>query len=271
MNLDNKNILLTGACGGLGAELARQLHQSGANLILVGRNLEALETLKAELNQYDSATSVCITADISNLAGREKLINYCNTEHSDLDILINNAGVNEFALLADSDGKAYTNILETNLTAPIHLIHQLLPLLKARKEAAIVNVGSTFGNIGFPGYSVYSASKFGLRGFTEALRRELVDDNFQVLYFAPRAIQTKMNSEVANEMNHELGSKSDRPEDVAKQLVQALIKGKAKQSFVGWPEKFFVRLNSLLPSIVDGAMKKQLSTIKKYSENSYID
>jgi len=271
MNLENKNILLTGACGGLGTELARQLHRSGANLILVGRNSEALDRLKTELNQYDGSTSICVTADISKLAGREELIDYCKTHHADLDILINNAGVNEFALLADSDGKAYANILETNLTAPIHIIHQLLPLLKARKEAAIVNVGSTFGNIGFPGYSVYSATKFGLRGFTEALRRELVDDNFQVLYFAPRAIQTKMNSEVADEMNHQLGSKSDSPEDVAKQLVQALINGKTKQSFVGWPEKFFVRLNSLFPSIVDGAMKKQFSTVKKYSENNFID
>ncbi len=267
MNLENKNILLTGACGGLGVELARQLHQAGANLILVGRNSKALERLKVLLNQYDGATSHCVNADISNIAGREALIDYCRLHHPDLDIVINNAGVIEFSLLADSDGKAYDSIIETNLTAPIHLIHQLLPLLKARKEAAIVNVGSAFGNIGFPGYSVYSASKFGLRGFTETLRRELFDDNFQVLYFAPRAIQTKMNSDLVREMNHELGSKSDRPEDVANQLVQALINGKTKQSFVGWPEKFFARLNSILPGIVDGALKKQLSTVKKYSES----
>ena len=265
MKLANKKILLTGGSGGLGTEIASQLHRSGAKLILVGRNSKALEKLAILLNRGDETTVEFFVADISSKVEREKLINFCRTNHRDLDGIINNAGINEFALLSDSDGEQYFDIMETNLSAPIHLIHQLLPLLKNREQAVIANIGSTLGSIGFPGYSVYCASKFGMRGFTEALRRELSDTRIQVLYFAPRAINTSMNSQKVDAMNNELGSKSDCPTTVAKQLIDALINDKKKQFFVGWPEKFFAKLNSIMPGIVDGAMKKQLTIVKKYS------
>jgi len=265
MKLDSKKFLLTGASGGLGSEIALQLHLTGVELILVGRKTKTLEGIAKQLNNHGGAAVTYFAADISKKAEREKLIEFCKQNHTDLDGLINNAGTNEFALLCDSDGEQYADILATNLSAPIHLSHQLLPLLQNRKNAAIVNVGSTLGSIGFPGYSVYCASKFGLRGFTEALRRELFGSSIQVLYFAPRSINTSMNSQQVDAMNSELGSKSDEPKMVAKQLVDALKIGHRNQLFVGWPEKLFARLNSILPGLVDGALKKQLAIVKKYS------
>jgi short-subunit dehydrogenase len=136
-------------------------------------------------------------------------------------------------------------------------------LLKARPEATIVNIGSTFGSIGHPGFSTYCATKFGLRGFTESLRRELSDTKVGVFYIAPRATQTDMNSEAVAELNRELGNAMDQPEVVVDEIIRLLKTRRAGDYFLGWPEKLFVRLNGLLPRVVVGAISKQLATIKR--------
>jgi short-subunit dehydrogenase len=141
----------------------------------------------------------------------------------------------------------------------------LLPLLQKEQGARILNMGSTFGSIGYPGYSAYCASKFGLRGFTEALRRELSDSDIRVLYFAPRATATKLNSENVIALNKELGNAMDLPDIVAAQVEKMFISGGPHQVFWGWPEKLFARINQCIPMLVDNALQKQLPAIKKYA------
>ena len=102
------------------------------------------------------------------------------------------------------------------------LCQGLLPLLRNRPEAAIVNIGSTFGSIGHPGFATYCASKFGLRGFTETLRRELADTEVQVYYVAPRATRTDMNSAAVVQLNEELGNAMDPPDVVKTQPCSRL-------------------------------------------------
>jgi short-subunit dehydrogenase len=125
-------------------------------------------------------------------------------------------------------------------------------------------MGSVFGAIGYPGYAVYSATKFGLRGFTEALRRELAASNVSVHYLAPRATRTRINSSAVERMNTELGVAMDDPERVAQAVCRLLVKQQAA-AVIGWPEKLFVRINALLPRAVDGAIRKQLPTIERYA------
>ena len=129
-----------------------------------------------------------------------------------------------------------------------------------------VNLGSTFGSIGYPGFSAYCASKFALRGFSEALRRELADTRVKVLYFAPRATRTSMNAANVVAMNDELHQAMDEPQEVAQQLLQA-IRREDDEHYLGWPEKFFVRLNSLLPRVVDQALRKQLPIIQRFARS----
>jgi short-subunit dehydrogenase len=129
-----------------------------------------------------------------------------------------------------------------------------------------VFVGSTFGSIGFPGYTAYCASKFGLRGFSEALRRELADTPVQVIYVAPRATATAMNPEAVNELNQALGNTMDPPEKVAGAILEAMQKDE-KRRFLGWPEKLFVVINGVLPRIVDKAMLKQLPVIRRFLDS----
>ena len=146
------------------------------------------------------------------------------------------------------------------------LTKYLLPLLKCSADGGVVNVGSTFGAIGYPGFSTYCASKFGLRGYSEALRRELSDSSLQVFYLAPRATNTAINSSRVANLNSELGNAVDEPIIVAKALLKQLQKNRMN-CYVGWPEKFFARVNGLLPKLVDSSLSKQLALIRRLAKN----
>jgi short-subunit dehydrogenase len=245
MKLEGKRILLTGASGGIGEALALELAAQGAHLLLHGRRASALERLRKELPHPERHQTV--TADLGSPQERARLLQHPALDDG-LDVLINSAGCNQFAWLEDQSSEQVTRQLLLNVEAPIQLTRALLPRL--RKPAVIMNIGSSLGAIGYAGYSVYCASKFALRGFSEALGRELEGSGIKVLHFAPRATRTHLNSEAAYAMNAELGTHTDSPQDVAEEAVIALC-NETRRSWLGWPEKLFVRLNGLLPALVD--------------------
>mgnify|MGYP001118585721 CR=1 FL=1 len=256
---EHKTILLTGASGGIGTAIAKQMNEQGATLMLVGRELDKLNKLKASLGQRH----VTIQADIANKVGRECVVEACQKVDHGVDIVINNAGIGQFDLFEQISEEKISQIINVNLSSTLLLTHALLPLLQKKGEAQIINIGSTFGSIGFPGFSVYSASKFAIRGFSEALRRELKGSNICVQYFAPRATKTPINNVYIDAMNKELGSAVDKPEEVAKQLL-SFMQTHNRQYFVGWPEKLLVRINGLLPGLVESSIVKKLPRIKHY-------
>ncbi|MFM5254145.1 SDR family oxidoreductase [Aeromonas hydrophila] len=262
MKLEGKLVLLTGASGGIGEALAQELAAQGAHLLLHGRRASALERLRKELPHPERHQTVI--ADLGSPQERAKLLQHPALDEG-LDVLINNAGCNQFAWLEDQSCEQVERQLLLNVEAPIQLTRMLLPRL--RKPAVIMNVGSSFGAIGYAGYSVYCASKFALRGFSEALGRELEGTGIQVLHFAPRATRTRLNSEAAYEMNAELGTHTDSPQDVAEEAVIALC-NETRRSWLGWPEKLFVRLNGLLPGLVDRALAKQKPIIERYARHA---
>ena len=106
-----------------------------------------------------------------------------------------------------------------------------------------------------------------MRGFTEALRRELADTNVSVRYVAPRATRTGINTSAVERMNAELGVAMDPPELVAKAVCDMLA-GSRVEAVLGWPEKLFARVNGILPRVVDGALRKQLPVIRRYAGES---
>lgn len=258
MHLEGKRIVLTGAAGGMGALIATELAAKGARLVLTDINAEQLAQQVARMGD----DPISVAADLCSADGRARLLEVCR-DLGAIDILINAAGMSEYALLEQQSAERIELMTTINLIVPMLLCQGLLPLLTARPEAAIVNMGSTFGSIGHPGFASYCASKFGLRGFTETLRRELADTNVQVFYLAPRATLTDMNSAAVVELNRELGNTMDEPRVVVDSLLQILTKKSGGDYFLGWPEKLFVRLNGLLPQLVDTALGKQLATIKR--------
>ena len=260
MNLQNKTFVLTGASGGIGQAMARELANHGAQLILVGRNTDKLKNLAQSLN----GEHLFVAADLSSEDGRNQLFDYC-AGNGPVNVLINNAGISAFEMIEDQSDSDISNLIAINLTSPILVTKRLLPLLQSTADGGVVNVGSAFGAIGYPGFSAYCSSKFGLRGYCEALRRELSDSSLQVFYLAPRATNTAINSSRVADLNRQLGNAVDEPVIVAKVLLQQLQKNK-NNCYVGWPEKFFARLNGLLPKLVDSSLNKQLPVIRRLAK-----
>lgn len=262
MKLAGKVVLLTGASGGIGEALAKALANQGASLLLQGRQLARLEQLRSALPHPERHH--CLPADLASARDREQLGQSQEVTRG-IDILINNAGSNVFAWLEDQLPSQIHEQLVINVEAPILLTRTLLP--RIRKPGLIMNIGSSFGAIGYPGYSVYCASKFALRGFSEALHRELHGSGIQVLHFAPRATRTRLNSEAAYALNAEIGTQTDSADFVAAQAVDALIH-ETRRRWLGWPEAFFARLNGLFPGLVDRALAKQHPIIARHARNS---
>lgn len=256
----NKTILLTGATGGIGSEIARLLVAEDTRLILVGMQQQVLESLALSLRS-DASEIEIIAADLSSRHGRNLVVSTIEGKYDALDVLINCAGINEFSMFMDLDDDQVEKMIATNISSPILLTKQLIPLLKHSSHGQIINFGSTFGSIGYPGYAVYSATKFALRGFTEALRRELAKTSVSVSYIAPRATRTSINTDAVNKMHDALGVEMDPPDVVAAQVLSMLNDGNSSTRYLGWPEKLFIKINSILPKLVDKALLKKLDII----------
>ena len=162
--------LVTGGGSGIGEAIALQLAAEGGQVLIVGRDLTKLQAVAAKAPQRIGTVVADLTVDADRLRVVEQAKAW---DGVGIDALVNNAGISQHGFLEDLDAAAITRILASNLLAPILLAHALLPQLKSRPRAHLVAVGSAFGFIGYPSQAVYSASKFGIRGFTEALRREM--------------------------------------------------------------------------------------------------
>jgi short-subunit dehydrogenase len=149
--------------------------------------------------------------------------------------------------------------LATNLLAPMALTRDLLNLLRTAERPRIVNVGSVFGDIGHPQCAAYSATKFGLRGFSDAIRRELMAEGIGLTYVAPRATQT----EAAHKFDHLVAPYAmavDSAEVAAAQILSA-IRRDARNSYARGPERFFVMLQRLFPGLIDQALGRKLPAV----------
>lgn len=264
MRVRSSTIVLTGATGGIGSQLAAEFAEAGARMILVGRDQTQLDALIKALPVPDSAPHLAVAVDLLDAAGRQQLHDLCAQQ--DIDVLVNNAGTNDFNLLENADPVTVARQIELNLIVPVLLTQQMLPLLLRRPSAALINIGSAFGSIGYPGYAAYCGSKFGLRGFSEALRRELADSRVRVLHVAPRATRTALNSDRVVAMNLALGNAMDDPRQVARFIVQRIQNERWGHCVIGWPERFYAWINALLPAMTDGSLRKQLPVIRKFAE-----
>lgn len=263
MKTAGRNVLVTGATGGIGTAIVRRLEAQGANLLLVGRDESKLKMLE-QACAGGTARVTTLAADLADPDGRARIVDAAGRMPGGLDGLINVAGVNRFGWLERQTAADVERIVVTNTVAPMLLCQALIPVLRRQRAAAIVNVGSILGSIGMPGNAAYCASKFALRGFSEALRRELAGTTIRVHYVAPRATRTDFNDAAVCAANAELGIASDAPEVVADAVERVLEAGRAEK-YLGWPEKLFVRLNAILPRLVDRALARQLPVVERHA------
>lgn len=266
MNIQGSTILVTGASGGIGGAIARQLAERGASLILVNRDAARLETFARELTRHGGEITP-LAADLGVPGEPARLVETALKRSGRIDILINCAGVQNFGFFAQEAEADIATLFQINTVAPIALTRAVLPHMLQRGSGRIVNLGSIFGSIGFPCFASYSASKFALRGFSEALRRELSGSGVGVTYVAPRFTRTAFNRSAVMRMANALKMNQDDPHSVAAQVI-ATIERNERERYLGWPEKFFVRLNAILPRLVDPSLIKQAGLMRPYASES---
>jgi len=260
VNIKDKHILLTGAAGGMGRLLAASLHARGGKLSLVDANKATLDEVAAELSG-----SHAIAGDLSTAAGCIEIADAARKAQGPVDVLINLAGLMSFKCYEDEDPAMIERIVQVNLLGAMQLTRALLPDMVERNSGRIVNVGSVFGSIAFAYFTAYSASKFGLRGFSEGLRRELHDTDIRVVYVAPRAVKTPLNTGRIMRMGAATKMNMDEPELVVRKIIQA-IDNNRKEVYIGFPESFFVDINVRFPRLVDKALAAQNRIARKFAK-----
>ncbi|MAF83674.1 MAG: SDR family oxidoreductase [Gammaproteobacteria bacterium] len=255
MRLNGKRIMLTGAAGGMGSILARLLAEREANCALIDVDAEQLELLCQQL-----PNAIAVPANLS-------IGTSCQAAEAlgGVDVLINLAGLMSFCTYEDEDLNRLERLIQVNLVAPMALSQAVLPTMLAQDSGQIVNIGSMFGSIGFAYFAAYSASKFGLRGFSQALRRELLDTNVSVTYISPRAVKTPINTSAIMEMNVATKTNMDEPDVIAGKILQA-IEADRKEAYLGFPESLFARLNGLWPALIDTATRAQNQVARSFAK-----
>jgi short-subunit dehydrogenase len=250
MNVQGRTVAVTGATGGIGRELCSMLVEHGASVLALCRS------------QAPSGTTH-LPCDLSTVEG-------CDDAASRLtaaapDVLIHLAGLQYAGPAEGQDAASLAALLHVNLYAPMRLSQAVLPHFR-KSTGALVFVSSSFGAIPFPHFSAYSATKAGIQAYAEALRRELPPEVVPVIHIAPRGVDTAMNGTAAREIMKLSGSRMDTPKAVAGQILQALRR-ETPETYIGFPESLFVRLNALLPRVVDRALRKNVPAARALFTN----
>lgn len=243
MKLDQARVLLTGASGGIGQVMQQALLQAGAQVLGISRQPHASTHPHLTWHQADLTESHGIS-EVARI-GSEWQTN----------VLVHAAGLPGFGALQNLSTATINQVIQANLLTPMLLTQAMLPHLQGLAQAQVVFVGSALGRIGLPGFSVYGASKAGLHGFAEALRRELAGSSVRIQTLAPRSTRTTFNSAAAERYNQATGTSVDTPETVAQALLH-LIESQAAEQFIGWPERLAVRLNGALGPLLDSSFTK---------------
>lgn len=248
--LTGKRVLLTGASRGIGAHIALELAEQGAELWLAARDGKKLEAVARSCKDVGANVRV-IEADVCRAADRERLI----AEPGDLDVLVNNAGVEITKRLVDQSEADVRSQIETNLIAPIELTRRALTGMLARKRGVVVNVSSMSGKAATPFNSIYAATKHGLNGFTSSLDIELHGTGVHVGVVCPSFVS-------GSGMWADTGLKAPRmlrevrPEQVVEGVFR-VIRGETEVLVTPGPMRPLLALRELAPRL-EGRMLRAM-------------
>ena len=246
VKLDETVALVTGASSGIGAATARELAAHGARVILAARRANRLAEQVAAITSA-GGQAAAIEADVADPAALERLAREAVAVYGRVDALINNAGVGSRDQFAVVDPAEIEHALAVNLTAPMLLTRLLLPDMLARKRGAIVCVASVAGHIATR--PVYSATKFGVRGFALALRRQLRGSGVSVSVVSPGFIRTELTAYRRGRM--------PGPEGVAKAIAETLVHPR-REVVVPATYRGAIALEAIAPWLLDRQLGPRL-------------
>lgn len=234
--LKGKNIVITGASGGIGAEIAKLCAASGANLVLLARSMDKLEQLQQELQQKHQVNVTINQLDVSDTDKVKEVFERIFKKVGEIDILVNNAGFGVFREAHEATIEEMKGMFRVNVVGLMACTSMCLPKMRARRFGHIINIASQAGKIATPKSSIYSASKHAVLGYTNALRMELSDFNVQVTSVNPGPIATNFFN-IADEKGTYVKSVQKfmlKPEYVAQKVVDSMLTKKREINLPHW-------------------------------------
>jgi short-subunit dehydrogenase len=254
--LADRRALITGASSGIGRAIALELARHGVDLVLVARREERLSEVAHEISAL-SRKAVLVVGDITDAATRRRAVEAARDQLGGLDILINNAGVAAHGRFAESSPERIRPLFEVNFFAPVELIREATPLLKNGVQSIVVNIGSILGERASPHKSEYSASKFALHGFSEALRPELARLGIDLLVVAAGPTETEhFDVLLEGDANLPWGNPPRQPADAAARTIIRAIERNKRMIVTGWRARLLLLANRLFPGVVDRVMRR---------------
>ncbi len=257
--------LVTGASSGIGEAAALLFASEGYRVSLSARRLERLQAIEQDIKSA-GGQSIAVQSDLTIFEDIQRLISETLDQFGQIDVLLNNAGFGRIKWLEELDPKEDIQAqIQINLITTILVAREVLPHMIQRREGHIINMGSMGGLVASPTYSVYSASKFGVRGFTEALRREVGVYDVHVSGIYPGAVNTEFKQHTG--IDRKTGQTTPaslrlEPEDVA-QAVLSMVKRPRRELIIPWQMRLSVWMNILFPGIVDRIIESRFTRLER--------
>lgn len=253
----DKVILITGGTDGIGKALVNALMHQGAKVVTCGRNYDKLYDLQ---KTYAGKPLLALSADVCNESDCQQIVDTTINTYGKLDVLINNAGISMRALFSETSLETLHKVMDTNFWGAVYCTKYALPYL-IKEKGTMVGISSVAGYRGLPGRSGYSASKFALQGWMEAIRTELLDTGVNIMWVCPGFTRSNIRNVALNRDSQPQGetpldeSSLMSPEECAAHILTAIEKRK-RTLILTRQGKETVLLNRFLPSFTDKMVHK---------------
>ena len=255
-NLRDSVVVITGASSGIGRACAKLFASKGASVVLGARREGALREVAAEC-ETGGGRALVVPTDVTDLGAVENLARGAVEEFGRIDVWVNNAAVISFGRFEEMPPEVNRRVVETNLLGAMHGAQAALPVLRRQGSGVLINVSSGFGLVGSPYQAAYTATKFGLRGFSQALRGELLGTDISVSCLFPGAVDTPVYRYAGNFDGRSLGPKGRilPPEKVARAIVRNAERPR-REVVVGSSVRALEALHALSPALYERAITR---------------
>jgi NADP-dependent 3-hydroxy acid dehydrogenase YdfG len=267
-DMRNRVVIVTGASSGIGEATAREFGRAGAKLVLAARRVDRLEAVAQDIRAAGAEARV-VVADLSDLGDIQSLVDQTLAAFGRIDVLFNNAGFGRLDWLENLDPvKDIQAQYAVNVLGVVQTTRRVLPVMMAQKSGHVINMASVAGLVGTPTYTVYASCKFAVRGFSEALRREVAPWGIRVSVIYPGGVATEFGAHAG--IRRKTRATTPRwmlltAEDVARAVVGLAHRPRAGL-IITWPFRFTVWLNQMLPGLVDWTTINQFTVPERVDE-----